>query len=109
MISLLFWLLFWHALADYPLQGDFLAKAKNPEAPLPGTPWWQALLAHSAIHAGGVAFFTGSIILGLLELIAHALIDYSKCRGWITFNFDQTLHVLCKMLWVYLITGATWG
>lgn len=25
-----------HALADYPLQGDFLAKAKNRANPIPG-------------------------------------------------------------------------
>lgn len=29
-----------HALCDYPLQGDFLAKAKNRAAPLPGVPWY---------------------------------------------------------------------
>jgi hypothetical protein len=31
-----------HALADYPLQGDFLSRAKNRSAPIPGFPWWQA-------------------------------------------------------------------
>lgn len=29
-----------HALADYPLQGDFLARAKNRAAPIPGVPWF---------------------------------------------------------------------
>ena len=36
---ILFWLMVGHALADYPLQGDFLAKAKNRTAPIPGVPW----------------------------------------------------------------------
>jgi hypothetical protein len=32
-----------HALADYPLQVDFLARAKNHAAPIPGISWYQAL------------------------------------------------------------------
>jgi hypothetical protein len=32
-----------HALADYPLQGDFLARAKNHTAPIPGISWYQSL------------------------------------------------------------------
>jgi hypothetical protein len=30
-----------HALCDYPLQGDFLARAKNRAAPIAGVPWYQ--------------------------------------------------------------------
>lgn len=44
-----------HALADYPLQGDFLSKAKNRTAPIPGVPWQQALGAHVVIHGAFVA------------------------------------------------------
>ena len=51
---MLFVLVVAHFLCDFPLQGDFLAKAKNPEAPLPGVPWQWAMLAHAAIHAGAV-------------------------------------------------------
>ena len=47
-----------HALCDYPLQGDFLAKAKNPAQPIPGVPWWCAMAAHCAIHAGAVLLVT---------------------------------------------------
>lgn len=99
-------MIFWHALADYPLQGDFLAKAKNRAAPLPGVPWYHALGAHAVIHAGGVYLITGSHWLGLAELAAHALIDDSKCMGRIGFNMDQALHVLCKALWAYLAIGV---
>lgn len=42
-----------HMLADYPLQGDFLAKAKNRRVPVPGVPWWQALGAHSIGRKAG--------------------------------------------------------
>ena len=93
-------LLVGHALADYPLQGDFLSRAKNRTAPIPGVPWYQALGAHALIHAGVVAYLTGLWWLGALEFIAHAVIDDAKCKGRLTFNQDQGLHALCKVLWV---------
>ena len=106
MIETLLLLLVWHALADYPLQGDFLAKAKNATAPIPGVPWWQAMTAHALIHAGGVALVTGSLLLGALEFAAHFVIDEAKCRGLITFNQDQAMHVACKALWVLLLIAG---
>ena len=101
MLDILLLLIAGHALADYPLQGDFLSKAKNHRQPIVGVPWYQALLAHSAIHGGMVGLITGSIWLGLAEFIAHNLIDYGKCAGKITFNQDQALHIVCKLAWVY--------
>lgn len=89
-----------HAVCDYPLQGDFLSKAKNRTAPIPGVPWWQALGAHAVMHGGAVWLLTGSLWLGLAEVAAHALIDDAKCRGRLSFNADQALHVVCKVLWV---------
>mgnify|MGYP000226976481 CR=1 FL=1 len=91
-----------HALADYPLQGDFLAKAKNHTEPIPGVPWYQALIAHSAIHAGFVGVITGSIWLGLAEFIVHNLTDYAKCAGRISYNTDQAIHVGCKAVWTMI-------
>lgn len=88
-----------HALADYPLQGDFLSRAKNRAAPLPGVPWYQALGAHAVIHGAVVGLLTGSLLLALLETVAHAIIDDAKCTGKINFNEDQFLHVLCKAVW----------
>lgn len=95
-----------HALADYPLQGDFLAKAKNHTAPIPGVPWYQALTAHSAIHAGAVGVITGSLWLGLAEFVLHAATDYAKCDGRISFNTDQAIHIACKALWAALIIAV---
>lgn len=92
-------LLMAHALADYPLQGDFLAKAKNRTAPVPGVPWQQALGAHSVIHGGAVALITGIWWLGVAEVVAHWLTDDAKCRGRISFNVDQIIHVECKLAW----------
>ena len=31
-----------HVLADYPLQGDFLSRAKNRFSPIVGVPWYNA-------------------------------------------------------------------
>lgn len=92
-----------HALADYPLQGDFLAKAKNRLAPIPGVPWYHAMGAHAFIHGGFVTLITGSLTLGILEVFLHFLIDDLKCAGEISFNKDQFLHILCKVNWCVLI------
>jgi hypothetical protein len=96
-------LLVGHALADYPLQGDFLSKAKNRFAPVVGVPWYQALGAHSLIHAGVVGLVTGSLVLGMLEFVAHSIIDDTKCRGGISYDVDQVLHVLCKLAWISIL------
>lgn len=95
-----------HAVADYPLQGDFLAKAKNHRAPVPGVPWQIALFAHAIMHGGAVWLVTGSALLGVAETAIHCVIDYAKCNGWIDFLQDQMAHILCKAVWVALVT---WG
>lgn len=92
-----------HALADYPLQGDFLARGKNHTAPLDGVPWRQCLAAHALIHGGAVTLVTGSFALGVLEAMVHAMIDYAKCAGDLTYNRDQALHVICKVAWFALL------
>lgn len=113
-------LLIGHALCDYPLQGDFLARGKNRFTPLPGVPWYWCLGAHAAIHAGAVWMLTQVWWLGLLEFIFHALIDDTKCalaNVWpvrdrnaadgfsdhALFNYDQAAHVVCKAVWVGLL------
>lgn len=105
-LSMLGLMLAAHALADYPLQGDFLAKAKNRTAPIPGVPWYQALGAHAAIHAGFVGVITGSLSLALAEATAHFVIDDMKCRGRVGFNADQALHIACKLVWAVVAIGA---
>jgi hypothetical protein len=102
MIELFALMVAGHALADYPLQGDFLAKAKNHAAPIPGVPFYQALGAHSAIHAGFVGVITGSIWLALAEFTIHTATDYAKCDGRISYNTDQAIHIGCKVAWAAL-------
>jgi len=118
MIALLFWLLVGHSLADYPLQGNLLSRAKRSDSGLP-MPSWLALATHSLIHAGVVALLTSSIWLGLAEFALHYLIDYAKCNRWFNhawpgsweaaaderraFTIDQALHVVCKLAWAAMV------
>jgi Protein of unknown function (DUF3307) len=88
-----------HALADFPLQGDFLARGKDHTTEF-GKQWQHiALPAHAMIHAGAVAMITSSVYLGMVEFVAHALIDYTKCAKRISIEVDQLLHIACKVLY----------
>ena len=101
-----------HAMADFALQGEFLAVAKNRHADTAkffgekGQPRWlwvHALNAHSLIHAGGVWLITGSVFLGAVELVLHWLIDYGKNEGWTSFGGDQLLHLACKLAYAAIL------
>ena len=95
-LSILLLLVFFHFLADYPLQGDFLSKAKNRTSPIPGVPWYQAMSAHCGIHAGFVFVATGSVILSLFEFVVHFVTDDLKCQGKLSFDQDQIIHLAAK-------------
>jgi len=93
-----------HALADFPLQGQFLAEAKDRHARLAAsegrgfapTLWVFALTFHTMVHAAAVWLVTGSVVLALAENVLHWAIDFAKCERWLTFSQDQILHLLCK-------------
>ena len=113
MLQLLAILVWCHILLDYALQGDFMARAKNPFLPpgqstpsFPGVPAWFVLLQHAFLQAGPVVYFTGSWTLGACELCAHYVIDYVKCENRISFLTDQLLHILCKIVWVMFAAGV---
>lgn len=101
--TLFFLLLVGHCLADYPLQGDFLAQAKNRYTETGEKLWLWALPSHGIIHGGFVMLITGSFVLGLMETVAHCLIDWLKCENKISFGTDQWLHIACKVLWVGML------
>lgn len=90
-----------HWVCDYPLQGDFLATAKQ-KGPLRFYHLW----AHAGIHGASVALVTGNVWLGLAEWLAHTVIDELKVRGRSTFALDQTLHIVCKAVWLLIAVGA---
>lgn len=101
-LGMFFLLVFCHCLADYPLQGDFLAQAKNRNTPLGKVFWKHALFAHSMIHGGFVFLITGNLLAASLEVLLHALIDFMKCENKINLNVDQALHFVCKIAWMYM-------
>jgi hypothetical protein len=105
-LTMLWWLLVGHALCDYPLQGDFLARGKNHTLPMHfGIPWVHCLTAHALIQAGMVALATGRVSLGVAEFVAHWLIDYGKSDKRFGIHTDQALHILCKLAWVAIAFG----
>ena len=108
-VALYLWLLVGHALCDYPLQGDFMARAKNPKQPIDGVPWDWPMSAHATIQAGAVWLITGTLWLAAAEYVAHSIIDVAKCRGAFGYATDQQLHILCKAVWVaaLVIAGVT--
>lgn len=103
LFATFFMLIVGHCLADYPLQGDFLATAKNRNTDLGKLFWKHALFSHSMIHAGFVAIISGSLVLGIAEGVIHAITDFAKCEGKISLNTDQAIHIGCKALWALLI------
>lgn len=101
--KMLFVLLAAHSLADYPLQGDFLANGKNRNTELGKLFWPYCLSSHALIHGGFVFIITGNIYLGLAESIIHAATDWLKCEKKISMFTDQVIHYLCKIVWVFII------
>lgn len=110
LFAMLWWMLVGHALCDYPLQGDSMAKGKNRHTPpfnvppgqKPGTVWPYWLGSHALIHGGMVTLVTGSVLLGVCEAVAHWFIDMAKCENITNLHIDQAAHVFCKLLWIAL-------
>lgn len=98
-----------HAVCDFALQSDVMAKGKNRHnrtTPPPGAKyqpsWAHWLTAHALIHGAGVALVTGIWWLGLAETVAHWLIDFNKCDNRYGINTDQSLHITCKIVWLLI-------
>ena len=102
---LLLTLLTGHLVADYPLQGDAIARGKNRsmDPALFGVPWFYWMASHAATHAMMVGLLTQNVIAGGFEFVAHFLIDHGKCEKMYGIHADQILHVFCKILIVALL------
>jgi len=100
------WLLAGHALADFGLQSEFMARNKNrnlsPSYQPPYTTWPYVLGSHALIHGIMVAIITGDARLGIAETTFHFVIDFGKCEKWYGNHADQAMHILCKVAWTYL-------
>lgn len=107
-LVLFFAMLIGHAVADFGLQSDFIARNKVRSAAHDGPPglWFHVLFAHSLIHAGAVWVITGSPALAAAELALHALIDHVRGRETLSFNADQSLHILCKAAYTIFLYFA---
>ncbi len=92
-----------HFVADFPLQGDYLARNKVRSNAGSISDWIVALCAHSAIQAGGVWLVSGSPVFAAVEFALHGLIDLSKGEGKFGLMTDQTLHLACKIGYVVAI------
>ena len=92
-----------HALADFPLQGDFIARQKARKQADNRSMWIVALSAHSVIHGGGVWLVTGSLAFGFVEVVLHMLIDFGKGEGKFGLGMDQLLHLSCKLAYALLL------
>jgi hypothetical protein len=92
MLANFFWLLFAHLLADYPLQGEFLAnfKGKNPII----------LFTHAGIWTGCITLVLtllgyhpgAGVVVSLF--VVHAIVDVLKARN---------------LLWYKHMDSLTWG
>lgn len=109
MMTALFWLVVGHVMADFPLQGDFLAKAKNHRTAIAGIPWWLCLAAHTIICGAGVALVLGPF-WGMVEAVVHYFVDYAKNEGWFgggekAFVTDQAIHLVCRLVYAAIAIG----
>lgn len=98
-VYLLAYLIGIHYLCDFPLQGDFIARYKARWVnDGPNDFWVHCLVAHCAIHSLGVLLITGDLLASLIMFASHALIDFLKCEGKLSFTTDQLLHLLVIVL-----------
>lgn len=119
LLTLFFWLLVGHALADFPLQGEFMSTAKRHDSRSGQNGFWFfALTAHAMIHAGmvGLAIRLAVPQLGaaataimFLEFVWHWSTDLAKARNAIGMKTDQAFHFSAKVCWVglayYMLTA----
>lgn len=106
-IQKLFLLIFGHFICDFALQSQYMCKYKNPNnAPSEGYNffhpeymWKLIMFAHCFIQGGFVYLFTNNLFFSLCEIMIHFITDYLKCNKKITVIQDQTIHILCKVIW----------
>lgn len=104
VLTLMFLLIAGHAIADYPLQSEFMAIGKGSrEKPHNGVPWYYCLGSHCLVHGLVVYLITSSAVLGAVETVLHWFIDDAKCRKWTNIHIDQLLHIACKAVYVYFL------
>ena len=111
--EIIFILLFLHALGDFALQSDAMAKGKNrnikptyiPEGQKFKVCWFYWMLAHSLIQGGLIWIIFGNLWICLIEVISHFIIDFIKCENVTNPHHDQLLHLICRISYsIFLVT-----
>lgn len=105
-------LLFAHLVADYPLQGEFLAKMKGKNLLLLGTHAgiWTGTILIAAYFIGYSVDFWDVVIL----FTVHAIADYMKAKpigfykklnplGW-GLGIDQAIHVVQILVFMFFMS-----
>jgi hypothetical protein len=85
-----------HALADFPLQGSYIARQKSRVLADNRSDWIVALIAHWLV--------SGSLAFGAVEFSIHGLIDLGKGEEKYGIIPDQLLHLLCKLAYALILT-----
>ena len=94
-MELIYQLVVCHAIGDYVLQNDFLARTK-------GENWWH-LIIHCVLYTVPFALVFGVNWWLLYIFITHIIIDAAKARyKKIDYILDQTYHF--GVLIVYAVT-----
>jgi Protein of unknown function (DUF3307) len=105
--ELLFMLVAVHYLCDFPLQSDTMAREKRRRRNVTEVAWYWWMIAHGFIHGLGVFVVTRSLLLAVAEVVFHSVIDFGKCEGKYGMAVDQSLHMVCKLVWWgLLVRGA---
>ncbi|MDD9893304.1 MAG: DUF3307 domain-containing protein [Gammaproteobacteria bacterium] len=112
-LEALFLLLAGHALADFGLQTEFVARFKSQQMRFKDNinkrddlVWIHVLASHSLIHGLMVYLVLQNIWLALAETVVHGLIDHAKSANRFGFHTDQFLHLGSKLVWwiIWMLT-----
>ena len=105
ILIIFFTLMVLHALGDFALQSEAMAKGKNRHiktTPPPGQKykpcWYWWLSAHALIEGGLIYLIFGNVVIGLVEVIVHFSLDFIKCDNVTTPNQDQAFHILFRVI-----------
>jgi len=99
---------FAHAVTDLAMQNYPIALYKSPLQVYTYadgtiyTVWPFYLLAHGMINGAGVWFVTRRVSLGLVDAIAHTVIDFGSSILLYRLLVDQALHLTTKIVLAFM-------
>jgi hypothetical protein len=112
-------LMFLHAIADFALQSDVMAKGKNRNnekiqrlhwiQELERDPkdfkktWFYWLSAHALIQGGLILLIFGNVWIAMIEIVTHFIIDFTKCENKLTPHQDQAFHFTLRIVYTIVL------